>query len=409
MPYQVVARQGGSAPSRYDAIVLVATKQMQRAAKRGKDLRRKHGRGGTRKALNMANRILSGQDIHPDNVRDMFAFFERFSAEAQKQRGTEKWDTASDRVGPLRIAWDLWGGDSGRAWARRKRNQLDAADKRKRRHHHHCGPVQRMVRTSADTLPGVYWRRWLDSVQRPTERQIRAQWRTGKSGIFPQQVARYNDRIARVLGGTRSISRSISDEELRAILMDDVEVAIVQEQFAAQTIERGVRRSYAVVARLLMEESEFDPTLDPTYQIIAEMIADVQQVTKDRVAKVVRAGLADGVAVGELQRTLIRDHAFSPARALTIARTETARTVSQGQEMAFNQAANIGVVFEKEWVTSQDDAVRESHKELDGERVQPGEPFDTISGASGEGPGLFFDPAEDINCRCVVRPVNIRG
>ena len=145
MPYEVVARQGGSAPSRYDAIDLVATKQMQRAAKRGKDLRRKHRRGGTRKALNMANRILSGQDIHPDNVRDMFAFFERFSAEAQKQRGTEKWDTASDRVGPLRIAWDLWGGDSGRAWARRKRNQLDAADKRKRRHHHplhRSAPVQ---------------------------------------------------------------------------------------------------------------------------------------------------------------------------------------------------------------------------------------------------------------------------
>ena len=212
-----------------------------------------------------------------------------------------------------------------------------------------------------------------------------------------------------MLKGTRSIRRNVTDEELRAILMDDVELALLREQFDPETVERGVRRSYALVARRLMDSLAFDPTLDPSAQVIAQMITQVQQVTRDRVAKLVRASLAEGSSIGDLQRALQRDHAFSPARSLTIARTETARTVSEGQEMAFNQAADLGVRFLREWVSSRDEAVRPTHAALDGVKMQPGEPFDTDTGASGLGPGQFNVDSEDINCRCVVRPVDIQG
>ena len=229
-PRVEVRSEGGTIPSRYDDIDLTATARMKTAARRGKQLRQKHRRGGTRKGLAMANRIISGQRIHPDNVRDMFAFFERFSKEAERQRGTERWDVSSDRVGPLRIAWDLWGGDAGRAWSRGKRRQLEAADREKR-----CfaweavGPILRAVDLRADLPRPAYWRAWLDRVQRPTERQIRAQWRRGRAGIFPDQAKRYADRVGEVLGGRRSIRRNVSDDELRAILMNDAELAIVRD------------------------------------------------------------------------------------------------------------------------------------------------------------------------------------
>ncbi len=122
-----------------------------------------------------------------------------------------------------------------------------------------------------------------------------------------------------------------------------------------------------------------------------------------------RGGVEEGGAMGGGQRAREVGHVCSPARAMTMARIETARTVSEGQEMAFNQAANIGVRFEREWVSSRDAAVRPTHQALDGQRKLPGEPFDSDSGAAGLGPGLFHVAAEDINCRCVVRPVNIRG
>jgi uncharacterized protein with gpF-like domain len=143
------------------------------------------------------------------------------------------------------------------------------------------------------------------------------------------------------------------------------------------------------------------------------MITNVQRTTKDRVAKVVRAGLAEGASIGDLQRAIMRDTAFSPARALTVARTETARTVSEGQEIAFDQAADLGVTFLREWVDSQDDAVRPTHRPepegLGGQTRRPGELFTSPSGAQGLGPGMFMVASEDINCRCVVRPVDIRG
>ncbi len=409
-PRLEVRSEGGPIPSRYDDIDLTATQRMQTAARRGKALRRKHRRGGTDKGRRMANRIISGQRIHPDNVRDMFSFFERFAAEAQRQRGTERWNVSSDDVGALRIAWDLWGGDAGRAWARGKRRQLDAADRQERSFAFEVsGPVLRAVDIRADLPRAVYWRAWLDAVQRPTERQIRAQWRRGRAGIFPGQAARYADRVGEVLGGRRSVRRNISDEELRAILMNDAELAILRDQFEPETIERGVRRAYGLAARRLMDSLAFDPTLDPTDQIIAEMITNVQRSTKDRVARVVRAGLAEGASIGDLQRAIQRDAAFSPARALTVARTETARTVSEGQEIAFDQAADLGVAFLREWVSSRDDAVRPTHAALDGTKEQPGALFTSESGAAGLGPGMFMVAAEDINCRCVVRPVDIRG
>ncbi len=63
--------KGGPIPSRYDHIDLTATQGMQKEAAIALDLRRKLRRGGTRKGYEMARRIVSGQRIHPDNVRDM--------------------------------------------------------------------------------------------------------------------------------------------------------------------------------------------------------------------------------------------------------------------------------------------------------------------------------------------------
>ena len=77
--------------------------------------------------------------------------------------------------------------------------------------------------------------------------------------------------------------------------------------------------------------------------------------------------------------------------------------------MALDQAANIGVTFLREWVSSRDNEVRATHEALDGTTEAPGVLFTSESGAQGLGPGMFMVPSEDINCRCAVRPVDIRG
>jgi len=95
------------------------------------------------------------------------------------------------------------------------------------------------------------------------------------------------------------------------------------------------------------------------------------------------------------------------ANAATIARTETAAAYNYASVEAYEQS---GVVEEKEWLTAQDDAVREAHAEIDGQVVGLDETF-TMTGDDGglydaEFPGdPALPPDLSINCRCTVLPV----
>lgn len=83
------------------------------------------------------------------------------------------------------------------------------------------------------------------------------------------------------------------------------------------------------------------------------------------------------------------------ARALTIARTESGRASSTARFMQYGKDG----VTQLQWITLHDDAVRESHKELDGKVMSYGSEFV---------PGLRYPRDENgsasqvINCRCTV-------
>lgn len=91
---------------------------MRSAAKRGLELRKKHGKGGlsTQEAgkqgigsgVARASDLAGGSKISFATIKRMAAFFSRH--EKNKSGG-------EDDAGY--IAWLLWGGDAGRAWANR--------------------------------------------------------------------------------------------------------------------------------------------------------------------------------------------------------------------------------------------------------------------------------------------------
>jgi uncharacterized protein with gpF-like domain len=86
------------------------------------------------------------------------------------------------------------------------------------------------------------------------------------------------------------------------------------------------------------------------------------------------------------------------------ASTEVTRASSTGQLSAFT-AANVG---SKRWVTMADGAVRETHSPLHGTEIGLNEMF-SVGGFSAAGPGLSGNPAEDVNCRCLLQPVRSRA
>lgn len=76
---------------------------------------------GVQRAVNLKNR----DNISPDVIRQMVAFFSRH--EKNKAISPDNKDTPWNDKG--HVAWLIWGGDPGKAWADKVRGQMDAADK----------------------------------------------------------------------------------------------------------------------------------------------------------------------------------------------------------------------------------------------------------------------------------------
>lgn len=99
---------------------LTPTEEMASAARRGLELRKKHGRGGTEVGVARARDLSNRKTLSPSTVRRMNSYFARHEIDKQG----EGW--GEDSAGY--IAWLLWGGDPGRAWAKRKDKELDKAE-----------------------------------------------------------------------------------------------------------------------------------------------------------------------------------------------------------------------------------------------------------------------------------------
>ena len=416
------------APDKYDHIDMTPTKGMKTAAERGKRLRKKHGRGGTHEGARTATAILSGKALGPVLVRKMHRYFTRFAGLTEEQRGTEKWNPTSDKVSNHRIAWDLWGNDPGAAWARQRVRQLDAADdeaSKRAIRRGVCLPWQRAARAfsppRSERSRAAYWRGWLDSIQGPTERKLLQAWRVS----LRKAADRYAHRAGVVLGDRRAVAglvlhkAQISRAEMDQILDSAGEIQALKEGVPESTVRRAMQLAFARAAGQIGIDAEWDPTLDPTTEVIADMVTFVEQTTKDKIAKLVRQSLANGVQVNELQGLIQNDVVFSPRRALRVSRTETAKVLSKGARLAYEDASRQGVSFRIEWLTARDENVRADHKALEGQQVEPGQPFivpdagatgangepQQYVGESGDGPGEFSSAGMVVNCRCTTIPV----
>lgn len=102
------------------------TASMKKAAQRGLDWRREFGRGGTAVGIARARDITNGKDLSESTVKRMYSFFARHEVDKQAQ-GFNAGEEGFPSNG--RIAWDLWGGDSGYAWSKRIAARLSKSEK----------------------------------------------------------------------------------------------------------------------------------------------------------------------------------------------------------------------------------------------------------------------------------------
>lgn len=101
------------------------TDEMAEEARRGLDWRKEHGRGGTLVGVARARDISNRKELSISTVKRMYSYFSRHEVDKQAEgfsSGEEGYPSAG------RIAWALWGGDAGFAFARRVKESVDSAD-----------------------------------------------------------------------------------------------------------------------------------------------------------------------------------------------------------------------------------------------------------------------------------------
>lgn len=122
----------------------------------------------------------------------------------------------------------------------------------------------------------------------------------------------------------------------------------------------------------------------------------IEELSKANSTGSVSAALTERLS--EVEDELSKTWSDRVTRGNTIARTETARATNGAR---YDQMRADGVT-KHEWVDSNDDVVRESHRDLDGEVRRIGEDFKPLLAV----PGDERAPAsETVNCRCLSRPV----
>lgn len=98
------------------------TLKMAANAKRGLKLRDTFKRGGTEVGVRRAEQLVHRATLDEADIKSMASYFARHAVDKDAKSTT--WGDLSDPSAGY-IAWLLWGGDAGEAWAKRSRAKLD--------------------------------------------------------------------------------------------------------------------------------------------------------------------------------------------------------------------------------------------------------------------------------------------
>lgn len=115
--------------AKYDHIDFTPPAGVREEAAKGLAWRDEFGRGGTAVGVARARDLSNGTNISPETAKRMASYFARHEVDKQG----EGWSPGEDGFPSAgRIAWALWGGDPGQAWASKLTRQIEAADENAR-------------------------------------------------------------------------------------------------------------------------------------------------------------------------------------------------------------------------------------------------------------------------------------
>jgi HK97 family phage portal protein len=336
---QAVTR--GEKFAEYPGLRFIAPQAVRDAARKGLRLY-EEGRGGDGlqpKTVAEARTIAGRQDVSPDKLRRMRAWFARH--EGDKRPG---WDRAGKET-PGYVAWLLWGGDAGRSWAIKMVAEMNRIDSGKERGA--TKAIKPITRGSVEHKAAYEeFGRRADALMRSFKREITEVMQEQERGL----KAKLREQAAKALDNEADID-SIWDEVFWGALFADA--LLTQIQVAA---ELG---AVSTLRQLRADTALFDldaPEVRAAMQVRAQKFAEqVNETTWDKLKTSLMDGIQGGEGIDELEtrvEMVMGDRIRSSAE--TIARTETVGALTEGSLMGARDAAATGLDVRKQWLATFD-------------------------------------------------------
>jgi HK97 family phage portal protein len=253
-----------------------------------------------------------------------------------------------------------------------------------------------------------YWDQWVKNSQGKAEKDLLKRFKS----YLTDAKNRYAKRIEDI------------DKEQKALIVDRETFLAIQEE--RQELDRAVgdewlrwwmltgNQQLSDLYRRAGKEKPLDLVFgnrDYARQLWNSSLEEITNSTGRAIMQTVERGLNQGLSTREIANNLLtsdQSGIFSLSRANTIARTESTRVVNEATTESYRQLQANGIQVKKQWLSSRDAKVRDSHVALDGQIVGANEEFQLPSqygGYSASSPASFPVVGENVNCRCTIIPV----
>jgi HK97 family phage portal protein len=257
----------------------------------------------------------------------------------------------------------------------------------------------------------VEWKKF-DRDVRPFEQTLESRLRAYFNAQRKRVLAKFDAHAEEIVPSNGKAIKSDHDS-VRAIFNFDVE-----KELLGRVSAKHIRAPYVAFAAKTAQKMgrgiDFNVDESALGAWITRKVMKLQQEAtvftreqlSDAIVESVRdaaaSGLSQSETIDQIRERITEVYDFAATgRAERIARTEVIGASNAGALQAMKDLGAVG----KEWLTSRDDRVRETHDAMDGQVVGVGESFLSPDGETLQYPGdQSAGPGAVINCRCTVVP-----
>lgn len=216
-------------------------------------------------------------------------------------------------------------------------------------------------------------------------------WRTGQI-LMGERWQEMRDTLAADLSNSNQIAASIVNGYTP-------EVYALNHNYGTYEAETGamVDTSYTLYDRDTVERLIRDnPQLLPEAKV---NIPKDQRWNQQKITSAITQGILQGESIRDIAKRMQRVSGMNRNQAITNARTITTSAENAGRINSYKRAESMGIKMKKVWLATLDGRTRDSHRNLDGEKVSVDESFSNGCGYPGDPQG----PAREVyNCRCTL-------